>query len=417
MSLRKAKLAQRIKSPWCLWIMFAAPAITALTQTLSPEQVIWKGQNLSVLSTLFLGGVAVVLWVFYSHSTLKWDWPVVFIGILVFSLWLLQLIRSASESTTFNHTTYLVPVFLFLVLYRQFSHRDVALAGLVLGYSIVFISTISLIFGGLGMMEDGFQVSDSGESRLGPLTALFGIETRWGGPFGSVNYATPIGGLLLFIGLIQAKRAHKVTFISAGVIILLLGQARTTYVAVLIALLCLVAVTGPGFLKRGWARLSLIVISLLGICGYIALFDRTLNGRVPIWEAFGQLWLTDPYIGVGLRGVQEFVAVEAETSLSFVHDHAHSVFLDGLVRYGPIFLVCTLLVFIMTITYLYRGRDIVGGAPLALIVFIAIAGIAETIFSWAYWTVYMAAIVYTVMFLNSAKISREEDLKAVDPGD
>jgi O-antigen ligase len=153
----------------------------------------------------------------------------------------------------------------------------------------------------------------------------------------------------------------------------------------------------------------------LGVAGYILGQDPTFNGRTPIWEDFSGLLVSNPIFGVGTTGVIDFV-VENEGQPGFIpHTHAHSVLLDGATRYGLIFAALTLAIYALALISSVKALPENGAAPMALTVFVIVSGSAETIYSWNYWSIYLAVLTYVVLVSAAAKRevpSPEKDVRS-----
>lgn len=143
------------------------------------------------------------------------------------------------DQSVFNMTVITVPVALGLIAWKPPKGADLGVAIRVLAYSLLLISLASLIVGGLGWMPNGFRAEDVGGGRFLVLEQ-FGVPGRWSGPYGNANYASPIGDLLVVIGLSQ-RHSHKWLISVGGMVIIVLGQGRTaifaTVAAVLVVLL------------------------------------------------------------------------------------------------------------------------------------------------------------------------------------
>jgi len=285
---------------------------------------------------------------------------------------------------------------------KAVSTRDLRIGLLIMAVFLALISIASLVLGTLGTAPSGFGVSDGGGSRLWILEQ-FGYPGRWGGPFGSVNYAAPIGGLLVVVGL-TSKRWMRILLILVGSLILLLSQGRSAVVALMAAALTLV-LWGPRFQRfrhRNLLRVFILLTVVTAIVGYIFGVAPSLNGRTSIWGDFTSLFSANPIFGVGTTGVIDFV-VENESQPGFVpHTHAHSVILDGATRYGLVFIVLTLAIYALATTSAIRALPDLGPGPLALAVFVIFSGLAETTHSWFYWSTYLAVLTYVALVSSSA---------------
>lgn len=177
------------------------------------------------------------------------------------------------------------------------------------GYSLNLIALISLIFGGRWGIPSGFDGPDGGAGRFLGVSEFFGIETRWGGPFGSVNYLTPVGGLLLLLGVVYS-RWNRWIFVSMAVVILFLGQARTTYFALAIAILVLILWSHrfSAIRHAGVIRWFSVASASVAVFAYIFVVDSTFNGRTPIWVDYWSEVSASLIPGIGSSGVTEYVA-------------------------------------------------------------------------------------------------------------
>ncbi len=384
---------------WYLWVGFVLPPIIIFLQSVAPFEPTFRAQNIAIWTGILGALVVLILWVPYTGSTTEGRTSFRVFVMLLGLLWLLQNALELIDGSSFNHTTYFLPLFLLLLFVKPPAERDLYIAGLVLGNSIILIVVVSLILGGRLGIPNGFDVPDNGATRFMFLSELFGIETRWGGPFGSVNYATPVGGLLVMLGFIY-HNWNRWILIGVGVLILFLGQARTTYFALAIALLVLVLwshrfsswrfATGFRWIVAGIAAVTFAL--------YIALVDPTFNGRTPIWVDYWTQIRESLLTGIGSSGIAEYV-VQASTMnpTGIYHLHGHSVYLDGLARYGILWLLITLGVFAVALRATWIARNgVLASRGIALVIFIFLAGSTETIYSWAYVTIYVLALIYTV---------------------
>jgi len=269
-------------------------------------------------------------------------------------------------------------------------------------FALITISVLSLILGGVGTTLNGFYGIDSSVSRIPIISDLFGIENRWAGPFGSVNYAGPVGGLIL-ISAFAFKGKCRLALSLGGLAILMLSQARTSIVAVLLAFLVLLLFSSPLIRSsRSTVYRTLLVASTASaLFFYVLLIDPSLNGRTPIWSGFFGLFLDEPITGVGYSGVGNYISLHISDPGFIPHNHAHSIYLDIAARFGLPALLLTLSLFAITLWVSWQNRHLDAGTGLALCVYILAAGIAETIFSWQYITIYFFAL----FFINTGALT------------
>lgn len=150
----------------------------------------------------------------------------------------------------------------------------------------------------------------------------------------------------------------------------------------------------------------------LGI--YILTQDPTLASRTQIWLNFFELFLSKPLTGVGFSGLGQYTSEQLLSDLLFIpHNHANSVYLDLAARYGVLALFLTLALFVTVFTVAWRRRFSDKGTGLSILIFVSIAGISETIYSWQYCTVYFLTLIY-VLVTCSEKNPGENDVDSID---
>ena len=340
----------------------------------------------------------------------RWDihWGALELAFLVnaYILWTYQSASTQLDQNVFNLTAFLFPLVLLLIYLKKPTPSGVRRAYLALLIGLIAISVLSLIFGGVGITLNGFYGIDSGISRIPIVSDLFGIENRWAGPFGSVNYAGPVGGLIL-ISAIAFKEKGRLALCLGGLAILMLSQARTSIVAVLLAFLILALFSSPmsRSSRRAVYRTLLVASTASALFFYVLFIDPSLNGRTPIWSGFFGLFLDQPITGVGYSGVGNYISLHISDPGFIPHNHAHSIYLDIGARFGLPALLLTLSLFAITLWVSWQNRHLDAGRSLALSLYIFVAGIAETIFSWQYITIYFFAL----LFINFGQRTREPD--------
>jgi hypothetical protein len=394
--------------PLYFYVACVLPAVMIYLQATTPFTPTFKGQNLSVWAGILGGAVVLVLWAFYRRPQ-KLEFLNSSVVLLLVITWLYQVIRTQVDGSVFNMTAFLVPLILLLVLGKPPTPCQASHGILLLGFSLLVISLLSLLFGTFSWAPDGFAVTDSAANRINVLSDIFGLTTRWGGPFGSVNMAAPVGGLLIIIGIGQVHW-NRWILMAGGLIVLGLGQSRTALLAVLVSgvmyFLWSNQVSRFGF-DRILRVVGVVALALLGV-SYVIFFDPTLNGRTTIWSDFLGLLPGHLLFGIGDSGINNFVNMNSGSPGFIPHVHAHSVVLDGLVRYGLVMLVLSIAIFTISLVSTYRSIPRTGAYPFALVVYVIVAGLTETIHSWNYWSVYIVAITAAILMAVSTKRKVEE---------
>lgn len=394
--------------PLFFYVACILPAVMIYLQALAPYAPTFKAQNLSIWSGILGGAGVLLLWIFYRRTRTLNTRNASVIALLIIS-WLYQVIRTQVDGSVFNLTAFLVPLILLLVLGKPPTQREASHGLLLLGYSLLLISLVSLLFGDFFWAPDGFGVSDAAESRIALLSDIFGITTRWGGPFGSVNMAGPIGGLLIIIGIGQVHWGRWILF-TGGITVLGLAQSRTALMATLVALVVYFLWSNQVSRSKFRRLLRLAGVGALALLwvSYVILFDPTLNGRTTIWSDFLGLLPGHFLFGAGDSGINDFVILNSGLPEFIPYFHAHSVLLDGLVRYGLLMLVLSVSIFTISLVTTFRSIPRTGAFSFALVVYVTMAGLTETIHSWNYWSVYILVITSTMLMTGSTRRKVEE---------
>lgn len=377
-----------------LWCIFAIAPATTMGHAVAPGEPVFKGHDLGILVGLAVTAIAALAWIPYRTAG-RWSPQVLVFLTLVAATWIAQIVLIQMDGSLFALTVFSVPVALTLIAIKPAGIQDIRVSGLVLGYGLAIIALISLPAGALGLMPNGFDGADSALCRTPIICDITGGLDRWAGPFGSVNYAAPIGGLLIVFGLTQ-RRIHAWLITCTGVIIVILSQGRSALFAVMVGLTVLFlwgsrVSTSP---HRRAIRVATIGTLIVAALGFVALFDQTLNGRTVIWQQFIELGRKEPWTGVGDSGIQAFV--DSRPGL-LTFTHAHSVALDTLVRWGPALTLMALAILTVAAVITARRLSAIGPGPLAIVAFVIAAGLVETIYGWSSWTPYLTILTWAVM--------------------
>ena len=394
--------------------LFLIPVVGTFGHYVAPNEAVFKGQNWGIVGSFLLAGIAVLLWI---PRRFDFNWNRVHLSFFLISLvlWLLQTISTQLDQSLFNLTAFILPLVIVLIWAKNPDSAMMRQAFLFMLYGLLVIGLLSLLLGEIGFAPNGFYGVDSGRSRIPVLSNIFGIETRWAGPFGSVNYAAPVGGLLLVSGM-AFTGTNRALISLGGLLMLTLAQGRTTLVAVLAAGLVLVAYSDlvVQSAHRIQFRLLLAFGPAITLAIYVLTQDPTLAFRTQIWLNFWELFLSKPLSGVGSSGVGQYLSEQMVADPTFVpHNHAHSVFLDLAARYGVLALILSLVLYVIVFTVAWQRRLSDKGNGLSILIFVSIAGISETIYSWQYCTFYFLALIY-VLFTCSKKNPGSNELEPID---
>jgi O-antigen ligase len=389
-----------------LWVAFATPPIAQFAHYLDPVTPLFKAQAAGVILGLSGLLIAALLWLPFRRAT---PWPTTSRLALVIILvtWTYATVLTQLDGSTFNLTTFSVPIVVAMVLLKPPAYRDVIGPSMLFAYALIASATASLILGEVGLAPDGFASQSSGNSRLPLLNIIFGISARWEGPFGNVNYAGPVGAFLVVFGA-SMKSWRRFSVVAGGACIMLLSEGRNALLAMVLGLFVLLAFSDPiGRLHRAAAvRFTLLGAILIGSGAYILVSDPTLSGRVEIWSAYLRLWWGSPWLGVGGSGITQYV-IDNSGDQTMNHVHGHSVFIDTLARNGVFMLALFLAVLICTGIVAFRAAQIGQPAGLALFAFMVVAGLAETVHSMDYLSVNLVPL-FIALFLSSSALAARE---------
>lgn len=376
------------------WLAFVIPAIAIFGHALAPGTAVFKAQDLGVVLAIILSAVAVGAWLPYRAQARSPRLVAITIALILVA-WLVQVLRIQLDGALFNVTTFCLPLLLLLLALKPPSASDMRLAGLFLFYAVAIIALVSLPLEFLGLMPSGFEGADNGVCRLSVFCDLLNNLNRWAGPFGSVNYAGPMGALLIVYGAAQ-RRTHAWILVSTGVLVMLLSQGRTAIFAA-VAGLAIIILWGSR-VSRSPNRRNIRALTLSGLVAvgvlYIVAIDPTLNGRVAIWGDLLGLWRNKPWTGLGTSGIVENVEQSNGVGMAL---HAHSVVLDQLVRWGPAQALLTVVILVLIVIAAARALPLAGPGPLAVSIAVIVAGLVETMHDWTYWSIIVAMLVWTLV--------------------
>lgn len=384
-----------------LWVAFASSPVVVLANYIDPTTVYFKGQGASVLIGLASLALSVLLWIPYRSAGQFPRLAQIALG-LILTMWLLQTLLIQLDDSLFNLMTFGLPVLMVLVLLKPPSSRDLIVSGWLFAYLLIFVGVLALLLDAMHLTASAFVAQRTGFSRLPILSDLLGIDTRWEGPYGNVNYAAPVGGFLLVFGASVAK-PHRVPIILGGLFILVLSQGRAALFATAAGLLVVVLSSKwVSSLPKATMVRQLTVLGALLIGGsYIWLFDRTLALRTDVWSDFLAMWQRSPWLGVGSSGIADYVSEGTSMGLTR-QTHGHSIFIDMLTRYGLLMLLLSVAILICILWVSIKAARHGDSMGLALFVFAVVAGTVETTISWSYLGILTVPLVLSLLASGSA---------------
>ncbi len=390
-----------------LWVALATPPIAQFAHYLDPTTPLFKGHAAGVIFALVGLSLAVILWIPFRRRV-TWSRVSIYAMALILAAWVYAVLRLQIGGDTFDLTAFCVPVVVLLIMLKPPNGRDVAGASMLFSYLLIASAMASLALDSAGLVSSGFDAAMTGYSRIPFIGHFFAIDTRWQGPFGNVNYAGPVGAFLIVYGA-TVKSWHRVILIIGGIGIVLLSQARGAIFAMVAGLVVLLAYS-PSITRFSRPLLARVLIFgglIVAGSGYIWVTDRTLGLRTDVWRDYLSLWKESPWIGVGDSGVTKYV-IEGDGGTSTLrHVHGHSVFIDTLARNGAVMLALFLAVLICMAIVAFQAAQIRQPAGLALLVFVIVAGLAETVYSMGYLSVNLVPL-FIALFLSSSALAARQ---------
>jgi len=232
-----------------------------------------------------------------------------------------------------------------------------------------------------------------------PFLPVLGIDYRWEGPFGNVNYSGPLGAFLLVYG---AGRSgwQRWPFLLAGISMLLTSEARGGLLAAMAGVFVLLlsqSRIGP----LHFTRLTRIVVVAIFVpaAGLLALLlDPTGNGRLTIWPEFLTAWTISPLVGLSGTQINE---LKDQGRFSFYSTKAHNWLIDTLVDQGLFGLSVALTVLVLSVWICFRASNGVRAITISLIITSLVSRLSEQHFTGSYLNLQYLLMV-SVLALASA---------------
>lgn len=299
------------------------------------EDVRLRGQPPYIVLVLVLFAVAFALWLLYrGRPVTSRAARLVLAGAGL--LWLSNMAASLVHGDPFNHTVWLMPIFLVMLTIKCPSWIDLRSALVALAYLLAAMLTTAYVVEALGVMDplylpEGITEFQQSQYWL-PLDGLPGIDGRWTGPLGH-NTRAGLAAAFIFVIGIARWAPRSIPLIAIGAFFLLATSVRASYLSALAGVGIVLLFSQRGHMSRipVWVR-WLVILALTVLVGIgFALTGAGLTGRdTTIWPAFADLIPDSPFIGIGASGIQEAGGTVA------ISGDAHNLFLDQLVRYGAI---------------------------------------------------------------------------------
>ena len=333
-----------------LGAVFTGVVVGPFSTYLIRDDVRLRGQPPYIFLVLAFFVIAIALWFVYRGkptSSRTAQWVLATAGLL----WVGNVAIASIHGDRFNHTVWLMPIFLLMLAIKAPSWTDLRTAVVLMAYLLAAMLTTAYLVEALGLLDplylpQGITQFQQSQYWL-PLDGLPGIEGRWTGPLGH-NTRAGLAAAFIFVVGVARWAPHAIPLIAIGGFFLLATSVRASYLSALAGLGIVILFSQRSFLGRIPVLVKWLVIVVITVGAGIgfALTGAGLTGRdTTIWPAFVELIPTSPWVGIGASGIQQAGGTAA------ISGDAHNLFLDQLVRYGAVGLL-VLLVFgaVITIT-------------------------------------------------------------------
>lgn len=401
-----------IRDSGYLFVIAAIPGLERITQYWFGNDELLRGHSVSFWTTYALAAVAAFLWIFARRDD-RLTTRAYLVPLLLIAVSLYTLARLIVDNELFNLKALVLFLAIVLITIKPPRYDIAKQASIVLGLFVILAAALSLGTSAPSLAPTGFNPDALIRGRL---LGAFGIESRWEGPFGNVNYASIAGAMTVLLAFL-ARGPLRWFMAAMGVLMLLLSQGRAATVALGAGLLVLALwstrVQGSQSLRKFRSVILVAAVALFGLL--TALGDLSGGGRKYIWQDYLAIGASSPIFGVGNPGIGTFVRESRTTWIkldgSWVgippQDHGHSLFVDQWARGGLLGLVVVVAALVTIAFFAWRQAN--SGIPfaLAMVVFAAVSGIFETTVTWNYLTVLYAPVLVAWMLSLELQPRRE----------
>jgi hypothetical protein len=317
---------------------------------------------------------------------------------LVLALWLYLVVLETVGGVPIQAASVFIPLSILLLWVKRPSSKDAWQAADAFAWVVVGSAAVVLVLEATGLIPSWYeQMRDASpafatlsefdrDTHWLPLGGVLGLEGRWGGFMGDPNLIGPLAALLVVYAFARVG-ARRLTFATAGVIMLVLADSRASYGAAAVGLLALIVLPGWGVPLRSMTPPKMAA-GLVGLAALARVAADTvqspgaalsMTGRTGMWPDFLDLWRESPVVGVGTARIVEAVALGQVPPWSF---HGHNQYIDTLVRYGLIGLLLSALVLGAALLLTVQGARRGLGLGVALMVTLAVITLANIAFDW-----------------------------------
>lgn len=404
----------RTSGAWYSSVLAVGAVLERLATYLWFEQPIFKGQAPNIVLSFVIFLTALGCWLILERRPIASRLLIAFLAAMAVA-WLVHLILYRLHGDAFNYTAFLYVPILVMFALKPLRLREAWTAALAYAWTtaavLVSVRLLEMV-GVLTLKQQSSMVIAFDEERYFlPLNDLLGIDGRWPGPFGHNGDTAMMGALLIVIAFAHWTRASWV-FLTVGAMTLLITSGRASMGAVAAGLVVMAMFTSTGPLHRvsQRARAVIGIVALALGAWFMYSWRAGLTGRQSIWPAFVELWQTSPWIGVGGSGIAMSAGIsDASREITQFFGHAHSLYIDELVRYGVVGLVTQFgaLAIGMVIAAMAARRGRPG--PLGVLVAYFVTGVTEPRNFWISPTVTGFLVILMVITASASLQEPEKD--------
>jgi len=305
------------------WIFIGvATPVATFTNYVFAQSITIKGQSLAIVISFVLAGIAFLLWLILrrEHMSRGWFRAFVILNLVSWSVIALQVKADGDQSA---HTVFLAPLVYLMVLLKPPSLKAAFAGADAFAWTLVAISVATHLLHVSGIIP----FPTWAELRVPFVGELFGIDSRWAGPFASTSDSSPVGAFLLMYAFLRTG-STRIVFAGIGITIIVLSTSFTSIFAVVAGLLTALWVGlnnkwRPTLIQKIGITASVAIVGIF----YLVTRDPTFNGRTYIWVDYIQAWFKFPVFGMGTNGILSHPEW-------FTHQHGHNYYIDILTRHG-----------------------------------------------------------------------------------
>ena len=350
-------------------------------------QYVWTEMPLIKAQTpgIYVGAIGVlvtfIVWLFAPSRRCLGLQPRLFVGVLG-TLWLIVMLLAVTHDDAFNHLVWLYPVVLLMLALKWPTAHEALQALVVLGWMLTAILVLTRLLELLGWIPmatvSAGMIAYERDNYWLPLAGWLGPEGRWPGPMGHNANTGNIAAYLIVFAVALKRRYATPTFVTVGVLTLLLTMSRGSFVAALVGLGVVLMLGDFPWTRRFTWRQRTVGVSIVGVLTFTGalLVTPNLTGRTDAyWPMFLDLWRASPWVGVGETGI--------EAGPEFIHDsNGHNIVIDMLARYGLAATIPLVVALAVALWLAIRSAARAAIIPLGVVTVFLVIGITEADIAW-----------------------------------